>query len=86
MTQRTRMEPFEKKTKFIFFSFKARQGIEEFCYVTLVSNNEKRFPAQKVVPAPAHTLFRDLFQSDKEEDDYQVIHIKGAKSSFMTAG
>ena len=59
--------------------------MEEFCDVTLVSNNEKRIPAQKVVLASAHTVFRDLFQSDEEQDDYQVIHIKGVKSSFMTA-
>ena len=59
--------------------------MEEFCDVTLVSNNEKIIPDQKVVLASTHTVFRDLFQSDEEEDDYQVIHIKGVKSSFMTA-
>ena len=40
------------------------RGVEEFCDVTLVSNNEKRIPDQKVVLASTHTVFRDLFQSD----------------------
>ena len=38
-----------------------------------------------MVLASASTVFRDLFQSNEEEDEYQVIHIKGVKSSFMAA-
>ena len=61
------------------------RGMEEFCDVTLVSDDNERVRVHKVVLASASTIFRDLFQNNEEEDEYQVIHIKGVHSNFLRA-
>ena len=76
------MEHFQKNTSEML---KVMRGMDEFCDVTLVSEDDERVRAHKVVLASASTKFRDLFQSGEEEEDYQVIHIKGVQSDFMTA-
>ena len=62
---------------------KNMRALEEFCDVTLISEDEVRVRAHKVVLASASTLFRDMFQSDDEE--YQVILMKGVSLELMTA-
>ena len=59
--------------------------MEEFCDVTLVSEDGERFRAHKVVLASASTLFREMFQTDEEMSDYQVISMRGIKSRFVQA-
>ena len=44
--------------------------LEEFCDVTLASDDYDRIRAHKVVLASASTIFRDLFQSDDENTEY----------------
>ena len=61
------------------------RGLEEFCDVTLVSEDNKRIRAHKVVLASASTLFRDMFLSNEEENEYEVINLRGVSSRFMTA-
>ena len=51
--------------------------MEEFCDVTLVSDDGKRVWAHKVVLASASSFFRDIFQVDEEMEEYQVIDMKG---------
>ena len=75
------MEHFQKNTSEML---KVMRGMEEFCDVTLMSEDDERVRAHKVVLASASTMFRDLFQSGEEEEDYQVINIKGVQSGFMT--
>ena len=38
-----------------------------------------------MVLASASTTFRDIFQSEEDHSEYQVIHMKGIKSVFMKA-
>ena len=52
------------------------RSMEEFCDVTIISEENDRVKAHKVVLASASTLFRDLFQSENE-GDYQVILMRG---------
>ena len=47
---------------------------------TLVSEDNKRIQAHKVVLASAGTLFRDMFQNDEEEKEYEVINLRGVSS------
>ena len=64
---------------------KKMQQLEEFCDVTLVSDNYDRIRAHKVVLASASTLFRDLFQTDEENTEYEVIRMRGVSSNFMVS-
>ena len=82
MSPEIRMEHFQKNTNEML---KIMRGMEEFCDVTLISDDDKRVRAHKIVLASSSTIFRDLFQSDEEEDGYQVIHIKGVQSGFLTS-
>ena len=59
--------------------------MEEFCHVTLISEDKKRIRAHKVVQASASTLFRDMCQNHDEDTDYQVIHRRGVSSKFVEA-
>ena len=82
MSPEIRMVHFQKNTNEML---KIMRGMEEFCDVTLISDDDKRVRAHKIVLASSSTIFRDLFQSDEEEDGYQVIHIKGVQSGFLTS-
>ena len=64
---------------------KDMRGMEEFCDVTLVSDDNRRVRAHKVVLASASSIFRDLFQSNEDNNEYQVVNIRGVKSCFLTA-
>ena len=57
--------------------------MEEFCDVTLISEDKERIRAHKVVLASASTIFRDLFQTVDENTEYEVIHMKGVSSKFI---
>ena len=59
--------------------------LEEFCDVTLVSDDYDRIRAHKVVLASASTIFRDLFQSDDENPEYEVIRMREISSKFMVS-
>ena len=59
--------------------------MEEFCDVTLISDDDKRFRGHKVVLESAGTLFRDMFQNYDEETEYQVILIRGVSSKLIAA-
>ena len=76
------MEKFQKSPSGMLQKMK---DMEEFCDVTLISDDDKRFRAHKVVLASASTLFRDLFQNYDEETEYQVIHIRGVSSNLIAA-
>ena len=56
--------------------------IEEFCDVTLVSEDGEKFWAHKVVLSSASTLLRERFQNNEEAE---VISMKGIPSRFMKA-
>ena len=58
------------------------KNIEEFCDVTLVSEDGEMFQAHKVVLSSASTLFREMFQNNKEAEE---ISMKGIHSRFMKA-
>ena len=53
--------------------------------MTLVSEDDSRIRAHKVVLASASTLFRDLFQNQDEDTDYLVIHMRKVSSKFIKA-
>ena len=72
------MNQFQKSSS---DNMKEMRGMEEFCDVTLVSDDNKRVRAHKVVLASA----RDLFQSNEDKNEYQVVNIRGVKSCFLTA-
>ena len=57
--------------------------MEEFCDVTLISEDYKRVRAHRVVLASASSFLRDMFQN--EEEEYQVIMMPGVSSNFMSA-
>ena len=59
--------------------------MDEFCDVTLVSEDGKRFRAHKVVLASASTLFREMFQTGEDIEDYQVINMREVTSRFVKA-
>ena len=58
---------------------KKMQQLEEFC------DNYDRIRAHKVVLASASTLFRDLFQTDEDNTEYEVIRMRGVSSNFMVS-
>ena len=76
------MEKFQKSPSGMLQKMK---DMEEFCDVTLISDDDKRFRAHKVVLASASTLFRDMFQNYDEETEYQVIHMRGVSSKLIAA-
>ena len=59
--------------------------IDEFCDVTLVSEDGERILAHKVVLASSSPIFRDMFKTYEEDEDHQVISMKGAHSRFINA-
>ena len=76
------MEQFQRNSSEILGGMRY---LEEFCDVTLVSEDNERIRAHKVVLASASAFFRDMFQTEMEEDEYQVICMKGVNSRLMTA-
>ena len=58
--------------------------IEEFCDVTLLSDDGERILAHKVVLASASTIFRKMFETYKEDED-QVISMRGVQSNFINS-
>ena len=76
------MEKFQKSPSGMLQKMK---DMEEFCDVTLISDDDKRFRAHKVVLASASTLFKDMFQNYDEETEYQVIHMRGVSSKLIAA-
>ena len=56
--------------------------IEEFCDVTLVSEDGRRILAHKVVLASASTILRKILQTYKEDE---VTTMKDVPSKFMNA-
>ena len=59
--------------------------LEEFCDVNLISEDGGRIRAHRVVLASASTLLRDMFQSDEEKEEYQIIFMQGVSTGFMSA-
>ena len=51
---------------------KKMQHMEELCDVTLVSDDYDRIRAHKVVLASASTIFRDMFQTEDKDMEYEV--------------
>ena len=82
MLSEIKTEKFQKSASYIM---KAMRDLEEFCDVTLVSEDRERIRAHRVVLASASTTFRDIFQSEEDNPEYQVIHLKGMESVFMKA-
>ena len=76
------MNKFQKSSS---DKMKDMRGMEEFCDVTLVSDDNRKVRAHKVVLASASSIFRDLFQSNEDNNEYQVVNIRGVKSCFLTA-
>ena len=68
-----KMEKFQKSSSDMLRKMK---HMEEFCDVTLVSDEGMRIRAHKVVRASASTLFRDLFQNQDEDTEYQEVHMR----------
>ena len=64
---------------------KGMQDLEEFCDVTLVSEDGYRIRAHKVVLASASTILRDTIQSNEKEKEYQVVHMNAVKSRLLKA-
>ena len=59
--------------------------IEEFCDVTLVSEDDEMILAHKVVLASASKIFRDMLRTYEKDKDHPVISMKGVKSKFINA-
>ena len=59
---------------------KNMRSMEDFCDVTLFSEDRKRFRAHKVVLASASSFFRDKLQ------ECQVINMKGVKPTLNNIG
>ena len=59
--------------------------IEEFCDVSLISDDGAKILAQKVVLASASTLFREIFLDSEEDKDYQEVNMKDVESKYMNA-
>ena len=76
------MEKFQKSSSDILRKMK---HMEEFCDVTLVSDEGMRIRAHKVVLASASTLFRDLFQNQDEDTEYQEVHMRRVPSKLIVA-
>ena len=64
---------------------KRMNQIEEFCDVTLVSEDDERILAHKVVLASASTIFRDMLRTYEKDKDHPVISMKGVQSKFINA-
>ena len=59
------------------------KNIEEFCDVTLVSDDGENVLAHKVVLASASTLFREMFKDYEDKTDYKEVRMKGVQSNYM---
>ena len=64
---------------------KGMQDLEEFCDVTLVSEDGSMIRAHKVVLVSASTILRDTIQSNGYNNEYQVVHMNAVKSRLMKA-
>ena len=73
------MKQFQKNASDILGRIK---DMEEFCDVTLVSEDGEKFRAHKVVLSSASTLLREMFQNNEEAE---VISMKGIPSRFTKA-
>ena len=82
MSAESKMEQLQNSSSDIL---RRMRNMEEFCDVTLVSDDGKRVWAHKVVLASASSFFRDIFQVDEEMEEYQVIDMKGVKSRLLRA-
>ena len=63
MSAESKMEQLQNSSSDIL---RRMRNMEEFCDVTLVSDDGKRFRAHKVVLASASSFFRDIVQVDEE--------------------
>ena len=70
MLSEIQSEKFKKSASYIM---KEMRYLEEFCDITLVSEGRERIQAHRVVIASASTTSRDIFQSEEENSEYQVI-------------
>ena len=53
--------------------------------MTLVSEDDERILAHRVVLASAGTIFRDMFRTYEKDKDYHVISIRGVQSKLINA-
>ena len=53
--------------------------------MTLVSEEDERILAPKVVLASASTIFRDMLRTYEKDKEYPVISMKGVQSKFINA-
>ena len=53
--------------------------------MTLISEHKDRIRAHRAILASASTTFRDLFQTVDDNTEYEVIHMKGVSSKFISS-
>ena len=73
------MEKFQRSSSKML---KKMQHKEDFCDVTLASDDYDRIRAHKVVLASASTIFRDMFQTEDKNMEYEVLRMRGVSSKF----
>ena len=59
--------------------------IDEFCDVTLVSEEGESILAHKIVLASSSTIFRKILKNYDEKNEDQVISMRGVQSKFINA-
>ena len=53
--------------------------------MTLVSDDYDRIRAHKVVLATSSTIFKDIFQTEDKNMEYEVLPMRGVSSKLMAS-